>query len=82
MNTLIDRAQKCAKKADADITFKRLDRAYIEWWMSSNIISVLIPRHTGYPDLNQSRGEQLSRYRVLIKVCWAAILYSSVLHCA
>ena len=75
IKTLIDRAQKCAKKADSDIAFKRLDRAYIEWTMSTKIICDLIPRHIGYPDLNQSRGDHHTMYKALIKVCRAAIQY-------
>jgi ubiquitin carboxyl-terminal hydrolase 8 len=67
INVLIERADQCAKQAQTDITFKRPDRAYVEWLISSHILSTLIPNHKGYPDLNTSRGVLLNRYRTLIK---------------
>jgi hypothetical protein len=68
MNTLLERAHQSARKAQADIEFKRLDRAYVEWLVSSDVLLEVIPRHRGYPDLNTSRGDQLNRYRALYKV--------------
>jgi len=68
MNVLLERARQSAKKAQADIEFKRLDRAYVEWLVSSDVLLEVIPRHRGYPDLNTSRGDQLNIYRSLYKV--------------
>lgn len=68
MNILLERAQQSAKKAAADIEFKRLDRAYIEWLVSSDVLLEVIPRHRSYPDLNTSRGDLLNKYRSLYKV--------------
>jgi len=68
MNILLERAHQSARKAQTDIEFKRLDRAYVEWLVSSDVLLEVIPRHRGYPDLNTSRGDQLNRYRALYKV--------------
>ena len=68
MKVLLDRAQQTAKKANADVGFKRPDRAYIEWLVSSDIILNLIPRHRDYPALNRERGDFRERYRALYKV--------------
>ena len=68
LNSLLEQAQQSTRKANADVSFKRPDRAYIEWIKSSDILLNLIPRHAGYPDLNKSRGELHERYRSLYKV--------------
>ena len=68
MGALLQRVEQCAKKAEADVTFKRPDRAYVEWLISSDIIVNLIPLHHDYPFLNQERGTLHQRYKVLYKV--------------
>ena len=68
MNTLIARAEECVKKANTDVSFKRPDRAYVEWLISSDIILNHIPRHRDWPALNRDRGELQQRYQYLYKV--------------
>ena len=68
MGTLIARAEESAKKANTDVSFKRPDRAYVEWVISSDIITNHIPRHRDYPALNSQRGDLHQRYRNLYKV--------------
>ena len=68
MGTLLTRAEECAKKANTDVSFRRPDRAYVEWLISSDIILDHIPRHRDYPTLNKDRGPLHQRYRQLYKV--------------
>ena len=75
MNALLNRAAECAKKANTDVSFKRPDRAYVEWLISSEILSILIPRHRDYPTLNKDQGETRQRYRNLYKVGWEKNLH-------
>ncbi|SLM36977.1 ubiquitin c-terminal [Lasallia pustulata] len=64
---LLLRAQECAKQANTNVSFKRLDRAYVEYIISSDIIQDLIPKHKDYPVLNRERAEWHRIYQSLIK---------------
>ncbi|KAG8532697.1 uncharacterized protein KY384_002574 [Bacidia gigantensis] len=42
---LLDAAEGALKKVDTDVSFKRPDRAYVEWLVGSEIILHIIPKH-------------------------------------
>ena len=65
---LLDIAQQSANKANVEVEFKRPDKAYIEWLMSSDIILNLIPLHKDYQALNRKRGDFHEKYKSLYKV--------------
>lgn len=68
IRTLLGRAQQSVNQANTDVTFKRPDRAYVEYLISSEILLHIIPRHKDYPVLNSDRGEWGRIYRSLCKV--------------
>lgn len=68
IRTLLGRAQQSVNQAPTDVNFKRPDRAYVEYLISSEILLNVIPRHKEYPVLNSDRGEWGRIYRSLCKV--------------
>ncbi|MCJ1282457.1 hypothetical protein MMC26_001780 [Xylographa opegraphella] len=67
IESLLQKAETCASRAEADIDFKRPDKAYVQYLMSSDILVNVIPRNKGYPDLKSRQGNTFVRYRQLYK---------------
>ena len=65
IRTLLIQAKQAADQANADVTFKRPDRAYIEYLISSEILANLIPRHKDYPAMKADSRELGYMYRNL-----------------
>ncbi|KAL9125891.1 MAG: hypothetical protein Q9217_004964 [Psora testacea] len=64
---LLDQAEEAAKRVTTDVSFRRQDRAYVEYIVCSDILLNLIPKHKDYSALNSDRGEWQRRYRALCK---------------
>lgn len=69
IRTLLEQAQQSANQANANITFGKQDRAYVEYLLSSNILLEVIPRHKDYPTLSADREGWRITYNNLCKVC-------------
>lgn len=67
IRTLLGRAKQSVNQAITDVDFKRQDRAYVEYLISSEILLNIIPRHKDYPVLTD-RGEWGRIYKSLCKV--------------
>ncbi|KAL9041261.1 MAG: hypothetical protein Q9180_001398 [Flavoplaca navasiana] len=67
IRTLLGQAQQSANQANADITFGRPERAYVEYLLSSNILLEVIPRHKDFPTLNSDREGWRTAYNNLCK---------------
>ncbi|MCJ1294440.1 ubiquitin-specific protease doa4 [Xylographa carneopallida] len=67
IDSLLEKAETYASRAEADIGFKRLDKAYVQYVISSEILVNLIPRHKGYPDMMSRQGNRFIKYRQLSK---------------
>ena len=66
IRTLLVQAKQAADQANADVSFKRPDRAYIEYLISSEILANIIPRHKDYPSIMRADSAELGRmYRIL-----------------
>lgn len=65
IRTLLNQAKQAADQANADVTFKRPDRAYIEYLISSEILANLIPMHKDYPAMKADSRELGYMYRNL-----------------
>ncbi|MCJ1430918.1 ubiquitin-specific protease doa4 [Xylographa pallens] len=64
---LLEKADTCASRAEADIDFKRPDKAYVQYLMSSEILVNVIPRNKGYPEMQSRQGNMFVKYRNLYK---------------
>ncbi|KAL9000647.1 MAG: hypothetical protein Q9169_000683 [Polycauliona sp. 2 TL-2023] len=67
IRTLLEQAQQSANQANANISFGRQDRAYVEYLQSSNILLEVIPRHKDYPTLCGDREGWKITYNNLCK---------------
>lgn len=67
IRTLLSRAQQSVNQANTDVTFKRPDRAYVEYLISSEILLNVIPHHKDYPVLISDRGEWSQIYKSLCR---------------
>ncbi|KAI4166720.1 MAG: hypothetical protein LQ343_007809 [Gyalolechia ehrenbergii] len=67
IRTLLEQAQQSASQANANISFGKPDRAYVEYLCSSNILLEIIPRHKDFPTLNSDREGWRAKYRDLCK---------------
>ncbi|KAL8757301.1 MAG: hypothetical protein Q9199_002327 [Rusavskia elegans] len=67
IRTLLEQAQQSANQANANITFGKQDRAYVEYLLSSNILLEVIPRHKDYPTLSADREGWRITYNNLCK---------------
>lgn len=68
IRTLLSQAKQAADQANADVSFKRPDRAYIEYLISSEILANLIPRHKDYPAMKADSRELGHLYRNLCEL--------------
>ncbi|KAL8771870.1 MAG: hypothetical protein Q9209_002808 [Squamulea sp. 1 TL-2023] len=67
IRTLLEQAQQSANQANADISFGRPERAYVEYLLSSNVLLEVIPRHKDYPTLSADREGWRTTYNNLCK---------------
>ncbi|KAL8821231.1 MAG: hypothetical protein Q9223_000697 [Gallowayella weberi] len=67
IRTLLEQAQQSASQANANITFGKPERAYVEYLISSNILLETIPRHKDYPTLSADREGWRITYNNLCK---------------
>ena len=65
IRTLLVQAQRAADQANADVTYKRPDRAYMEYLISSEILANVIPKHKDWPILKADSAELGRMYRNL-----------------
>lgn len=61
-----------------DVSFKRPDRAYVEYLVSSELLLNIIPKHKDFPDLNGGRGDWQQIYKSLRKVSAAPFAYALI----
>ncbi|MCJ1397491.1 ubiquitin-specific protease doa4 [Xylographa trunciseda] len=64
---LLEKAETYASRAEADIGFKRPDKAYVQHLMSSEILFNVIPRNKGYPEMKSKQGNTFVKHRYLSK---------------
>ncbi|KAL8736656.1 MAG: hypothetical protein Q9166_000022 [cf. Caloplaca sp. 2 TL-2023] len=67
IRTLLEQAQQSTNRANADISFGKPERAYVEYLVSSNILLEVIPRHKDYPTLSADREGWRIAYNNLCK---------------
>ncbi|MCJ1380054.1 ubiquitin-specific protease doa4 [Xylographa soralifera] len=67
IDSLLEKAETCANRAKADLSFKRPDKAYVQYLMSLEIVVNVIPRNKGYPDMKSRQGNMFVKYRHLYK---------------
>lgn len=77
IRSLLGSAQHSANQVGTDVSFKRPDRAYIEYLISTELLFNIIPKHKDYPSLIASRTESQNIYRSLCKVSDLAVLLAS-----
>ena len=65
---LLTDAEDAAKRVTTDVTFKRPDKAYIEYIVCSEILLHIIPKNKDYTALKSERGEWHRKYQNLCKV--------------
>lgn len=67
IRTLLKVAQDSANRVATDVSFKRPDKAYVEYIVSSEIMLNIIPKHKDFSSINLDRGEWQRLYRSLRK---------------
>ena len=65
---LLADAEEAAKRVTTDVTFKRPDKAYIEYIVCSELLLHIIPKNKDYTALKSERGESHRKYQNLCKV--------------
>ncbi|KAI9847465.1 MAG: ubiquitin-specific protease doa4 [Sclerophora amabilis] len=56
MRTMLQQADQSARQAEANLDFGRLDLAYIEYLIATDLVANQVPRHKDYPELHTGRG--------------------------
>ncbi|MCJ1387614.1 ubiquitin-specific protease doa4 [Xylographa bjoerkii] len=67
IDSLLEKAETYASRAEADISFKRPDKAYVQYLMSMEILVEVIPRNKGYPEMQSRQGHTYVKYRYQYK---------------
>ncbi|KAI9734004.1 MAG: ubiquitin-specific protease doa4 [Cirrosporium novae-zelandiae] len=67
IRVLVRNAEEAKQRADSYVSFKRIDLAYVEHLIASEIVLNVIPVHKDYPDLSAGSGDAHYKYRDLIK---------------
>ncbi|KAI9759358.1 MAG: ubiquitin-specific protease doa4 [Chaenotheca gracillima] len=57
MRTLLQLADQSARKAETDLGFGRLDLAYVEYLIATDLVANHVPKHKDYPELHRGQGE-------------------------
>lgn len=67
LRTLLSIAQQSTGQVGTDVSFKRPDRAYVEYLVSSEVLLNIIPKHKDFPALSSDRGDWHKIYKALRK---------------
>ncbi|CAF9902848.1 MAG: ubiquitin-specific protease doa4 [Alectoria fallacina] len=67
IRSLLSRAQQSTVQVGTDVSFKRPDRAYVEYLVSSELLLNIIPKHKDFPTVNSGRGDLKQIYKSLRK---------------
>lgn len=62
---MLNNARQSTAQVGTDVSFKRPDRAYVEYLISTELLLNVIPKHKDYPSLIATQEE---KYRALCKV--------------
>ena len=62
---MLNNARQSTAQVGTAVSFKRPDRAYVEYLISTELLLHVIPKHKDYPSLMSKQGEI---YRALCKV--------------
>lgn len=62
---MLNNARQSTAQVGTAVSFKRPDRAYVEYLISTELLLNVIPKHKDYPSLISKQGEI---YRALCKV--------------
>ena len=62
---MLNNARQSTVQVGTDVSFKRPDRAYVEYLISTELLLNVIPKHKDYPSLIATQEE---KYRALCKV--------------
>ena len=68
IRSLLNLAQQSTGQVETDVSFKRPDRAYVEYLVSSELLLNVIPKHKDYPAVNSGGGDWQQIYKSLRKV--------------
>lgn len=67
LRSLLSLAQQSTGQVGTDVSFKRPDRAYVEYLVSSELLLNIIPKHKDFPTANSGRGDWQQIYKSLRK---------------
>ena len=62
---MLNNARQSTAQVGTNVSFKRPDRAYVEYLISTELLLNVIPKHKDYPSLISKQGDI---YRTLCKV--------------
>ena len=65
IGNMLNNARQSTAQVGTAVSFKRPDRAYVEYLISTELLLHVIPKHKDYPSLMSKQGEI---YRALCKV--------------
>ena len=65
IGNMLNNARQSTTQVGTDVSFKRPDRAYVEYLIGTELLLNVIPKHKDYPSLIAKQGEM---YRALCKV--------------
>ncbi|KAL6714447.1 ubiquitin-specific protease doa4 [Lecanora helva] len=68
IKSLLANAEQSAAQVGANVSFKRPDRAYVEYLIGTELLLHTIPEHKDFPSVIGGRQEWQQRYRSLCKV--------------
>ena len=77
IRTLLNRAQQAATQANSMVDFQQIDRAYIQYMISCDILLNLIPRHRDFPSMSNGSREWHRSYISIRKVSILCDFFSS-----
>ncbi|MCJ1273315.1 ubiquitin-specific protease doa4 [Puttea exsequens] len=64
---LLNNAQQSMTQVGTDVSFRRPDRAYVEYLIGSDLLLNVIPKHKDFPSVIASKGEWQQIYQRLCK---------------
>ncbi|KAL8790699.1 MAG: hypothetical protein Q9195_006241 [Heterodermia aff. obscurata] len=78
IRTLLNRAQQAATQANSMVDFQHIDRAYVQYMISCDILLNLIPHHRDFPSVSNGSREWHRSYISICKVSTLDHLFSSM----
>jgi len=67
IRSLLSNAQQSTTQVGTDVSFKRPDRAYVEYLIGSELLLNVIPKHKDFPSVIANRGDWAQLYRTSCK---------------